>query len=293
MPTSMTGYGSSLTQADGWTIAWEIKSVNGKFLDLKWKIPQTMYGSVAGWEKAIRSQARRGRVEIFLRIQITNPDFLGLELDTTMVEAMLGKLSQLAEAKGHTFEPDYNAFLSIPALWKETKKDTSPLFTADVQTGLENALADWNASRKQEGAALLKDLQLRVETLKTILHEIQAHAGEIVQERFATVQERVQQLLDQVEVQIDDSRMLQELAILSDKLDVSEEMTRLAAHLQAIDGVFSKGGEMGRRLDFLMQESFREINTCANKIQKHEIGSMTVAFKAELEKCREQIQNLE
>ena len=289
----MTGYGSSLTQADDWTISWEIKSVNGKFLDLKWKIPQNMYSSVTRWEKAIRAQANRGRVEIFLKIQITNPDFLGLELDTTMVEAMLNKLSLVADARGHSFEPDYNAFLSIPALWKETKKDVNPLFTADVQSGLENALADWNACRKQEGAALLKDLTARIATLETILTEIRAHAGEIVQERFATVQERVKQILDQVQVQLDDSRMLQELAILSDKLDVSEEMTRLAAHLQAINGVFAKGGEMGRRLDFLMQECFREINTCANKIQKHEIGAMTVAFKAELEKCREQIQNLE
>lgn len=293
MPKSMTGYGSSLIQADDWTIAWEIKSVNGKFLDLKWKIPQTMYGSVAGWEKLIRSYAKRGRVEIFLRIQITNPDLLGLELDRTMIDSMLKKLSQVAESRGHTFEPDYNAFLTIPSLWKEAKKEANPGFTADVQKGLTRALEDWNTSRAQEGAALLQDLNARISTLKDILAGIEALSGDIVQDRFVTIQERVRQILEQVQVPIDDSRMLQELAILSDKLDVSEELTRLTAHLKAIDGVLAKGGEMGRKLDFLMQECFREINTCGNKIQKHEIGSHAVAFKAELEKCREQIQNLE
>lgn len=289
----MTGYGSSLTQADDWTIAWEIKSVNGKFLDLKWKIPQTMYGSVAEWEKLIRSYAQRGRVEIFLRIQITNPDLLGLELDRTMVDSMLQKLSQVAESRGHTFEPDYNAFLSIPSLWKETKKDINPCFTSDIQKGLAGALEDWNRSRTQEGAALFHDLSTRIGTLKTILAKIDALSENIVQDRFTIIKERVRQILEQVQVPIDDSRMLLELAILSDKLDVSEELTRLKAHLKAIDGVLAKGGEMRRKLDFLIQECFREINTCGNKIQNHEIGSHTVAFKTELEKCREQIQNLE
>ena len=293
MPKSMTGYGSSQTRTDNWSISWEIKSVNGKFLDLKWKIPQTMYGSVAGWEKTIRSQAARGRVELFLKIQITDPDRLGLELDTTMLEAMISQLDKVAEARGHAFTPDYNAFLSMSSLWRDSRTEPDPQFTADVQQGLVDALEDWNRCRVQEGKAMLEDLTARMELLKSIVQEVRAVSEDIVKDRFALVQERVNQLLEQVEVQVDDSRMLQELAILSDKLDVSEELTRLDAHLIAIAKVLAKGGEMGRKLDFLLQECFREINTCGNKVQKHEIGARTVAFKAELEKCREQVQNLE
>ncbi|GAU07511.1 YicC/YloC family endoribonuclease [Desulfoplanes formicivorans] len=293
MPKSMTGYGSSLTRTDDWSISWEIKSVNGKFLDLKWKIPQTMYGSVAEWEKTIRSKAARGRVELFLKIQITDPDRLGLELDTTMLQAMLGQLDKLAKEQGHSFVPDYNTLLSMPSLWKDSGNVLDPQFASDVQAGLVTALNDWNQCRTREGQALREDLLARIQVLKSIVLEIREVAKDIVKDRFVLIQERVNQLLEQVDVQVDDSRMLHELAILSDKLDVSEELTRLDAHLKAIESILDAGGEMGRKLDFLLQECFREINTCGNKVQKHELGARTVAFKAELEKCREQVQNLE
>ncbi len=292
-PKSMTGYGSSLTRNDHWSISWEIKSVNGKFLDLKWKIPQTMYGSVAGWEKTIRSKASRGRVELFLKVQINDPDLLGLELDTTMMEAMLSQLEKVANKRGHAITPDYNIFLSMPSLWKDARKKPHPQFTADIQAGLETALQDWNDCRTREGKALEEDVTSRIEVLKTIVLDIRAVAKDVVHDRFALVQERVNQLLEQTGIQVDDSRMLQELAILADKLDVSEELTRLDAHLEALEKTLTAGGEMGRKLDFLLQECFREINTCGNKVQKHDIGSKTVVFKAELEKCREQVQNLE
>ncbi|MGX9366192.1 YicC/YloC family endoribonuclease [Desulfoplanes sp. PS50] len=291
MPKSMTGYGSSTIRTDHWSINWEIKSVNGKFLDLKWKIPQTMYSFVAGWEKTIRSYAARGRVELFLKIQITDPDRLGLELDATMLEAMLSQLDTVASRHGHCFTPDYNVFLSMPSLWRDSGATPDPRFIEDLQTGLVDALDDWNQCRKQEGRALLDDLLARIEILKSIVLELHDASKEVVQNRFILVQERINQLLEQV--QVDESRMLQELAILADKLDVSEELTRLDAHLASIEKVLAQGGEMGRKLDFLLQECFREINTCANKIQKHEIGARTVTFKAELEKCREQVQNLE
>jgi len=289
----MTGYGSSTIRTDHWSINWEIKSVNGKFLDLKWKIPQSMYSSVAGWEKTIRSYAARGRVELFLKIQITDPDRLDLELDASMLEAMLSQLSKMAKKHDHCFTPDYNVFLSMPSLWKNSGTEPDPGFTKDVHDGLVGALDDWDQCRKQEGRALLDDLLARIEILKSIVLELHDVSEEIVKDRFALVQERINQLLEQVQVQVDDSRMLQELAILADKLDVSEELTRLDAHLASIEKVLAHGGEMGRKLDFLLQECFREINTCANKIQKHEIGARTVSFKAELEKCREQVQNLE
>ncbi|WP_462324856.1 YicC/YloC family endoribonuclease [Desulfoplanes sp.] len=293
MPKSMTGYGSSQIQKERWSINWEIKSVNGKHLDLKWKIPQTMYGSVAGWERTVRDHVSRGRVELFLKIQITDPDLLGLELDTTMLDAMVAQLDQVAQRHGHVFEPDYNSFMTMPSLWKDSKSDPDPGFTSDVLAGLVAALGEWNACRQQEGKALLVDLGDRMEVLGSIVQEIRDAAEDIVGERFTILRERVNQLLEGIHDGVDEARMLQELAILSDKLDVSEELTRLDAHLTAISKVLGAGGEMGRKLDFLLQECFREINTCGNKVQKHEIGSRTVAFKAELEKCREQVQNLE
>ncbi|HKK32293.1 MAG TPA: YicC/YloC family endoribonuclease [Desulfomicrobiaceae bacterium] len=293
MLKSMTGYGRCLIQEPGWTATWEIKSVNNRHLDLKWKIPHSLSGLQSGWEKELRNTAKRGRVDIFLTLKITAPELQSLTLDTGMAGNMLTGLEQLAASRGETFTPDYNRFLAIPSLWKELSDKPDPALAHSLQQGLADAMADWDGSRSREGNGLGTDLAQRLALMTGMLEEIRSLAPGTVEERFQTIQDRVAQLLERFQVEVDQERMLQELAVLADKLDVSEEITRLAIHLRELAKHLEKGGAVGRKLDFVLQECFREINTCGNKIQNIEVGKIVVAFKAELEKCREQVQNIE
>lgn len=293
MPKSMTGYGRASAQEPGWMLSWEIRSLNNRHLDLKWKIPPTLYAHQKEWETVARSFAIRGGVELFLGLKILNPELQSINLDVNLATAMLRELSTLAQNTGAQFTPDLNRLMAIPSLWKESGTIDNPQLVQSLTQTLRQALTDWDATRQREGLALEEDLRVRFARLRELVIKIRELAGQTAQDRFALLQERVGKLLTENGVALDPDRMLQELAIIADRIDVSEELTRLDIHLQGIDGYFKQQEAVGRKLDFLVQECFREINTCGNKSQNTQISQLVVEFKAELEKCREQIQNLE
>ncbi len=293
MPKSMTGYGRAGAQEEGWTLSWEIRSLNNRHLDLKWKIPPTLYAHQKEWENEVRGVANRGGVELFLGLKINNPELQSLSLDRTMAASMLQELERMASSTGISYSPDLNRLLNIPSLWKDSGGIDNPQLIESLTATLKMALADWDEARVREGMALEEDLRLRFARLAELVEEIRALASQTAGERFALLQERVGKLLSDSGVQVDPDRMLQELAVISDRIDVSEELTRLEIHLKGIDGYFNQAEPVGRKLDFMVQECFREINTCGNKSQNTSISQLVVTFKAELEKCREQIQNLE
>ena len=293
MPKSMTGYGRASSQETNWTLAWEIRSLNNRHLDLKWKIPPTLYAHQKQWENEVRAVASRGGVELFLGLKIMNPELQSLSLDSTMAASMLRELDLLAASLGVPHTPDLNRLMGIPSLWKDTGAIDNPELIRSLTETLQRALADWDEARVREGLALEEDLRARFARLADLVAEIRELAAQTAPERFALLQERVGKLLADSGVQVDPDRMLQELAVISDRIDVSEELTRLDIHLRGIDGYFQQTEPVGRKLDFMVQECFREINTCGNKSQNTAISQLVVTFKAELEKCREQIQNLE
>ncbi|WP_291320812.1 YicC/YloC family endoribonuclease [Desulfonatronospira sp.] len=293
MTHSMTGYGSATLEKTAWNLNWEIKSVNSRHLDIKWKIPPSLFYTQSGWEKMLRQYARRGRVEIYLGMRILDPDILGLEFDHAQAGAMLEKLKNFASSSGYAFEPDLNVLLRMQSMWQEKSSSMDEHLLSDLETCLENALQDWNASRKTEGLQLTKDLQKRIMKLDATLLQLEGLAADNTHQRFQDLRARVEKLLAEMDVGADENRLLQELALMADRLDVSEELTRLKAHLHFMREALGKNGELGRRLDFFLQEAFREINTCANKCQNTQMSKIAVDFKSELEKCREQAQNLE
>lgn len=274
-------------------LSWEIRSLNNRHLDLKWKIPPTLYAHQKEWENVVRSFAIRGGVELFLGLKILNPELQSINLDVNLATAMLRELNSLAQNTGAQFTPDLNRLMAIPSLWKESGTIDNPQLVQSLTQTLRQALTDWDATRQREGLALEEDLRVRFARLRELVIKIRELAGQTAQDRFALLQERVGKLLTENGVALDPDRMLQELAIIADRIDVSEELTRLDIHLQGIDGYFKQQEAVGRKLDFLVQECFREINTCGNKSQNTQISQLVVEFKAELEKCREQIQNLE
>lgn len=290
---SMTGYGSKVLNTESWTISWEIKSVNSRYLDLKWRIPHTLYSLQGKWEKKIRSFASRGRVDISLNLRIHDPEILGITFDQTMAKAMLSQLDDFSQSSGFDFTPDLNLFLKSPSMWQEDKKNLSAQLEDDLEKSLINALKNWNESRKNEGDLLLNDISERLDILKNLSSKLQELAPDNTQLRFNDLKQRLGKLTEELSLEIDENRLLQELTIMADRLDVSEEITRLKAHLGSIEELLDIHVEIGRKLDFILQETFREINTCANKCQNTLMSRIAVDFKAELEKCREQTQNLE
>lgn len=305
MLRSMTGFGRSLTENGDWTQTWEVRSVNSRFLDIKWKLPSSVRGLEQRLERVLRKYAERGRVEITLSLRRDLRE-APVQFNAGHASAMLDALQALADQRGEVFDPDYNALLTLPGLWIGVDDEAEDQEEQDEQDALEAglvaALEDWNESRATEGEALARDLSSRLLRLEEWVEHIAARAPEIREERFALMRERLNEALSdalrgllrgEASGEMEETRFLQEMVILSDKLDVSEELTRLSAHLDRMRELLAAGMDAGKRLDFTLQECFREINTCGNKVQDSQISRLVVDFKNELEKCREQVQNLE
>jgi uncharacterized protein (TIGR00255 family) len=293
MPKSMTGYGKSRLETDAFTQVWEVRGVNSRFLDIKWRLPLFLRPSEAALERVTREAVARGRLEIHLEFTPKRTDMWRATLNKGLAAAMLDEVESLARERDVPFVPDYSRLLSLSHLWGEEAVDPDPALFDALAGGLRLALADFNDARAREGRGLATDLLARLEKLGQWQTAIEAAAPTIKAEKMDQLVARITGVLEKVGVEPTQDRLLQETAILADRLDVSEEMTRLAGHLSRLTALLREGGEIGKRLDFLIQEAFREINTCGNKAQNLEISRLVVDFKAELEKCREQVQNLE
>ncbi len=293
MPKSMTGYGKSLLESDAFTQVWEVRGVNSRFLDLKWRLPLFLRPEEAALERIVREQVARGRLEVHLEFTPKRDTLWKASLDTGMAGAMIDEVAALARARDLPFAPDLNRLFSLSHLWREEATEPDPNLLTTLGDGLRLALTDFNDARSREGRTLADDLLARMATLVGWRDAIETLAPAIKTEKMDQLVTRVTTVLEKAGVEPTQDRLLQETAILADKLDVSEELTRLSGHLARMEGLLRQGGEIGKKLDFLVQEAFREINTCGNKAQNLDISRLVVDFKAELEKCREQVQNIE
>lgn len=289
---SMTGFGRCFIEGEEWTQTWEVRSVNNRFLDVKWRLPLFARPLESRLERVVKKRASRGRVEITLNAQFSACP-VAPQFNAPQASAMLDAVAALAASRGDDFAPDYNRLLAMPPLWNEGLDEFDEKRVASLEQGLAAALEDWNESRRIEAKALEKDILTRVLRMEEWLSLIAEKAPLIKEERFETVRGRLREIVEQCGHELDEGRFLQEIAFMADKLDVSEEITRLTAHLDRLRELLASGEDAGRRLDFTMQECFREINTCGNKIQCAQVSRLVVDFKNELEKCREQVQNLE
>ncbi|MDR1360490.1 MAG: YicC family protein [Deltaproteobacteria bacterium] len=292
MIRSMTGFGRSLLEEDRWVQTWEVRSANGRHLDIRWRLPLEARSLEAALEKLVRRQASRGRLEISLHLQLRGQGASGA-FNAEQAEALLGAVSAFAAARGDAFAPDYNRLLSLSAFWDEAPREPDEALGKALERGLDLALEDWNESRLQEARALEKDLLTRILRLEEWTLRIRERAPDIKEERLALLRERLGEALEGHGLALDEGRFLQEMVLLADKLDVSEELTRLSIHLDRLRELLGLGADAGRKLDFTLQECFREISTCGNKIQDVQVSRLVVDVKNELEKCREQVQNVE
>jgi len=290
---SMTGFGRCFLEEERWTQVWEIRSVNGRHLDVRWRLPAQARAFEPVLEKLVKQHAARGRLEISLFLQMQRESARNVSFDEDQADAMLEALAAFAASRGDDFTPDYNRLLHLSFLWDEGGAEADDALAQSLERGLTLALEDWNESRALEAKALEKDLLTRILRMEEWVGCIRERAPFIKEERFALVRERLSDILERHGQELEESRFLQEITLLADKLDVSEELTRLAAHLDRLRDLLDAGKDAGRKLDFTMQEVFREITTCGNKIQDVQLARLVVDLKNELEKCREQVQNIE
>ncbi len=293
MTRSMTGFGRCLVEDASTTQQWEVRSVNGRHLDIRWHLPSSVRSVQARLEKLVRSYAQRGRVDISLTLNYNADAVRSVMFDQSQATAMLDTLQSFAHSRQESFEFDYNLLFQISSLWGENGDVMEEHLVSRLEEGLTVALEDWNEARSSEGSALHLDLNSRILRMEEWTDIIEDRIPEIKTARINALRERVTDILAQQNVEMDEHRFLQEIVILTDKLDVTEELIRLRTHLQRLNELLQMGNDVGRKLDFTLQECFREINTCGNKIPDVQLSSLVVDFKAELEKCREQVQNIE
>lgn len=290
---SMTGFGRCIIENEPFIQQWEIRSVNSKRLDLKWILPPLVSHLENRFEKVLRRFASRGRVQVTLSLQITSAT-LDQSFDVARARGMLKALEDLAGERGDSFLPNYSLLLSLPDLWISSVADMDEETVELLENGLGLALEDWNESRDNEGASLREDLLARILRMEQWTDILRDRAPAIKEERAENLRERVSEELSRQSLpDLLETRFLQEAVLLFDRLDVSEEITRLSTHLERLRELLENESDVGRRLDFTLQECFREITTLGNKIPDVQLSRLVVDYKNELEKCREQAQNIE
>ncbi len=289
----MTGYGSFSSRDEQCYQVWEIKSVNSKQLSLRWRLPSYLGAMEYFWDGELRSLALRGKVDISLNLQFLQSDLLPISFNRLRAQAMIDQLGSFASDRGESFKPDLNRFLIVPDLWQESADSLEEGLMQSLKEGLRTALSKWDESRIREGQSLKEDLLKRLVCIQERVAELKTRSEFLAEEKFQGLQNRLNSLIGARGLEVDQDRMWQELALLADKVDISEELTRLDTHLSTLTDLLDSEQGGGRKLDFYLQECFREITTCGNKAQDAKGSQLVVECKTELEKCREQVQNLE
>lgn len=292
MLKSMTGYGRGEMAGEGRSFLVEIRSVNNRYLDCNVRIPRVYTCAEDGIVKRVKSTITRGKVDVFVTIETTAETAVSVTLNETVAASYMRALETMRE----TFDLQDSvstALLSrFPDVFKVEKvpEDLETL-TQELYQTVEQALADFDSMRAREGQKLADDFSARLDTLEDYTKKVEERSPKTVAEYRAKLTARIEEVL--ADKQLDESRILTEAAIFADKVAVDEETVRLHSHIAQFREMIAGGSPIGRKLDFLVQEMNRETNTIGSKANDLELSTIVVDMKAELEKIREQIQNVE
>ena len=290
--TSMTGYGRAEIKHQGriWTV--EVKSVNNRFLDVKIKLPRNYSALEDPIRKKIGDFHQRGRVDLVVNVSGDFSDLVRIAVDTNLARLYQDRLQELADELGLDSRPDLAMLIGLPeVLTREQQPEDLEEIWPLLESALDEGFGQCLEMRVREGEALAADLAERLKVFTEVLDSIEQNLPSIVAERENGLRERLEKLLDTID--LDPARLAQEVAVMVDKSDVTEELVRLRSHIGQWRGLLDSSAPVGRKLDFLIQEFLREVNTIASKINDADNAHKTVALKSELEKMREQVQNIE
>lgn len=295
MIRSMTGYGRGEGAYEGVTITVELRSVNNRYLDCSVKMPRTYIFAEEALKERVQSKVGRGKVDVFVNISHTGGEALSVSVNEELAKGYIDALWHLYElGGGQKVKMDYRAtdLARFPdVLVVEKQEEDLETVKAQLLEVLDLAIEDFNTMRTREGEKLAADILSRADTIEKLTAVVEERSPKTVAEYRARLEAKMQEVLQNV--QVDQNRLLTEAAIFADKVAVDEETVRLHSHLEQLRDMLSKGGAVGRKLDFLIQEFNREANTIGSKCNDIEITRTVVDIKAEIEKIREQIQNIE
>lgn len=288
----MTGFGMSRFMAgtDEWLV--EVKSVNHKFCEVKVRLPREMSSLEAALVKTVKDRVARGAVDVWIRRFLQQAPTAVPTVDVGLAKSYLDSLQALAQSLGLSDKVSLRDIVSQPGV---LRIDEKPLDVAGLEEAAQRALGEALGSmlkmREVEGALLKADLEARLQKISTLSNEVESLGPRSVSEYQDRLWARVKELSAQQPVE--PQRLAQEVALMADRCDITEELTRLRSHLTHFQKLMASGEPAGRKLEFLTQELNREINTTGAKSQHVDISSRIVDLKAEVERIREQVQNVE
>ena len=292
MVKSMTGYGRAVETVNGREFTVEIRSVNNRYLDCTVKLPRSFSFAEEAVKAAVKAAVSRGKVDVYISVRSETEADVQVTLNKPVVEGYLAAMRQMVADYGVKDDISVSTLsrLSDVFVVDKPKADEDQL-KADLLSVVEKALLAYDAMRVTEGLALENDLRSRANTILELVAQVEELNPKTVSDYRKRLEEKMREVLENKS--IDESRILTEAAIFADKVAVDEETVRLRSHLEQMDAMLAGSGGIGRKLDFLLQEMNREANTTGSKCSDVKVARIVVDIKAELEKIREQTQNIE
>ena len=291
MLISMTGFGTGEASSGGSTVSVEVRSVNHRFLDLAFKLPRTLQNREQDIKEVVRAKLARGRVSITMSVESATAG-RAVTINEATLEQYLAQLRDFAKRHGLDDRVSLDSLIQLPEVVtvKESEPGEDELWPL-VEKSLNAALDACHRMRLEEGRALEKDLSDRMALIGRTVATIETMAPAVAKKQVETLRKRVAQLAGDVKVSED--RIAAEIVMLGDRTDITEELTRLKSHLAQFNKTIAEGGEVSKRLTYLLQEMHREATTIGSKASDSEVIQHVVVLKEETEKLREQVQNLE
>ncbi|MBQ1685582.1 MAG: YicC family protein [Clostridia bacterium] len=292
MARSMTGFGRAALSVDGRELTLELKSVNHRFLDISFRMPRSLSFLEDTVRSALGSLLSRGHIDVYAYYRNTRSDAKSVSVDKALLGAYLAAAADVANEFSLANDYTVSKALRVPDIVTvtEAEEDTDAL-KALMISAVDAAAHELIEMRALEGERISRDLLTRLDTLSAIRDRIAEKAPLVVEDYRAKLNSRIESLLSEVE--IDRARLATEIAIFADKANIDEELVRLSSHFAAMRALFEGDEPVGRKLDFLVQEMNREFNTIGSKANDKAIAALVIDGKAEIEKLREQVQNLE
>ena len=292
MVKSMTGYGRAVETRNGREFTVELRSVNNRYLDCSVRLPRMLSFAEESVKQAVKASVSRGKVDVFISVASECGEEAQITLNKTVLEGYLEAMKQIISEYGIRDDISVTAVSRLPeVLTVEKPKVDEDQLAEDLMAVVNSALANYDTMRTTEGTALSADLRSRGNTILELVTQVEQGNGQTVIDYRARLEAKLREVLENTA--IDESRILTEAAIFADKVAVDEETVRLRSHLQQMNTMLDGGGAIGRKLDFLLQEMNREANTIGSKCTDVRLARIVVDIKAELEKIREQTQNIE
>lgn len=290
---SMTGFGRGAANEKNFSVSVELKAVNNRFLDISVRLSGELQPLEPEIKRLISSRLYRGRIDV--NLQYERRDAINYELNRSIIAGYLSAMKKMQNEFALAGEPDLNVIARLPNVLLPKMEDLSEEFAFGVAAAVSAALEDLEKMRLSEGEMLKAELTERLAQIEKRLPVIENQSGGIAEEYRQRLTKRIGEMLAKSESQIelDQGRLAQEIAYLADRSDISEEIARLKTHLEHFRTIMDEEKEVGKRLDFLTQELNREANTITSKTQNMVVKESALAIKSEIEKIREQVQNVE